>query len=118
MRRSSHRTERAAEAIRHTVATFLTGELRDPRVGFVTVTGVRVSPDFSHAWVSVSVMGVPEEQERSLTGLASAAGYLRAQLAKEVRLRVVPELHFELDKGLEHANRIDRLLKDLEEGHD
>lgn len=118
MRRRSHRTERVAEAVRHTVATFLTGELRDPRVGFVTVTAVRVSPDLSHAWVSVSVMGVPEERERSLQGLESAAGYLRAQLAREMRLRVVPELHFELDKGLEHATRIDRLLKELGEEQD
>jgi ribosome-binding factor A len=118
MRRSHHRRERVAEAVRHVVAGFLTGELRDPRVGFVTVTGVRVSGDLTHAWVQVSVMGVPEEQERSLQGLESAARYLRAQLARELRLRVVPEVHFELDKGLEHATRINRLLKDLEEGRD
>jgi ribosome-binding factor A len=77
-----------------------------------------VSGDLTHAWVSVSVMGVPEERERSLQGLESAAGYLRAQLAKELRLRVVPEVHFELDKGLEHATRINRLLKDIEEERD
>lgn len=115
MRRPAHRPERVAQAIRHTIATFLTAELRDPRIGFVTVTGVRVSRDLTHAWVSVSVMGVPEEQARSLTGLASAAGYLRSQLAHELRLRVVPELHFELDQGLEHAARIDQVLKRLEE---
>jgi ribosome-binding factor A len=66
----------------------------------------------------VSVIGVPEEQERSLEGLNSAAGYLRVQLAKELKLRVVPELHFQLDKGLEHSTKIERLLKDLKEGHD
>lgn len=115
MRRPAHRTERVAEAIRHTVAMFLTAELRDPRIGFVTVTGVRVSRDLTHAWIAVSIMGVPEEQERSLTGLESAAGYLRAQLAKELRLRVVPELHFEIDKGLAHAAHIDQILKKLEE---
>jgi ribosome-binding factor A len=116
MRPRPHRTERVAEAIRHTVAMFLTADLRDPRIGFVTVTGVRVSRDLTHAWVSVSVMSaVAEEQERSLTGLASAAGYLRKQLAHELRLRVVPELHFEIDKGLAHAQHIDKLLKELEE---
>lgn len=114
-RRAPHRTERVAEAIRHTVAMFLTAELRDPRIGFVTVTGVRVSRDLTHAWIAVSIMGVPEEQERSLTGLESAAGYLRAQLAKELRLRVVPELRFEIDKGLAHAAHIDQILKKLEE---
>ena len=118
MRRRSHRTERVAEAIRHTVAMFLTADLRDPRIGFVTVTGVRVSRDLGHAWISVSVMGVPEERERSLTGLESAAGYLRNQLAHELRLRVVPELHFELDKGLAHAAEIDKVLKELEEEKD
>lgn len=119
MRRpKQHRTERVGEDIRHTVAMFLTAELRDPRIGFVTVTGVRVSRDLSHAWISVSVMGVPEERERSLTGLESAAGYLRAQLAHELRLRVVPELHFELDKGLAHAAEIDKVLKELEEKKD
>ncbi len=118
MRRRSHRTERVGEAIRHTVAMFLTADLRDPRIGFVTVTGVRVSRDLTHAWISVSVMGVPEERERSLTGLESAAGYLRAQLAHELRLRVVPELHFELDKGLAHAAEIDKVLKELEEKKD
>lgn len=116
--RSHHRTERVAEAVRHVVATFLTADVRDPRIGFVTVTGVRVSGDLSHAWVRVSVMGVPEERERSLQGLESAAGYLRAQLAKELRLRIVPELHFEIDQGHEHATRIERLLKDLEETED
>lgn len=115
MRRSAHRTERVAEAIRHAVATFLTAELRDPRIGFVTVTGVRVSRDLTHAWIAVSVMGVPEEEERSLAGLASAAGRLRAELARELRLRVVPELHFELDRGLAHAARINQVLKKLEE---
>ena len=118
MRRPTHRTERVAEAIRQAVAMFLTGDLRDPRVGFVTVTGVRVSKDLTHAWISVSIMGVPEEQERSLTGLASAAGRLRGELAHELRLRVVPELHFELDKGLAHSAHIDQLLKKLSEDQD
>ena len=118
MRRPTHRTERVAEAIRHTVATFLTADLRDPRIGFVTVTGVRVSRDLTHAWIAVSVMGVPEERDRSLTGLESAAGYLRAQLAHELRLRVVPELHFELDQGQAHAARIAEVLKELEEEQD
>lgn len=118
MRRPTHRTERVAEAIRQVVATFLTAELRDPRIGFVTVTGVRVSRDLTHAWVSVSIMGVPEEQERSLTGLDSAAGRMRAELAHELRLRVVPELHFELDKGLAHAAQIDQVLKKLAEDLD
>ena len=118
MRRPSHRPERVAEGIRQTVAAFLTGNVRDPRVGFVTVTGVEVSPDLTHARVRVSVMGSEEEKERSLEGLASAARFLRAQLARELRLRLTPELRFELDRGLDHAQRIDRVLRELKEGED
>lgn len=118
MRTPSHRPERVAELIRKTVAEFLTGDVRDPRIGFVTVTGVVVTPDLSHAAVSVSVMGTEEEKARSLEGLASAAGFLRAGLSKGLRLRTSPELHFRLDRGLEHAQRIDRVLKELKESDD
>jgi len=118
MRKPSHRPERVSELIRHAVGAFLTGDVRDPRIGFVTVIGVDVSPDFSHANVRVSVMGTDEEKTRSLEGLASAARYLRAQLASELPLRVSPELHFHLDRGIEHAQRIDRVLKELKETDD
>src|SRR5713101_4926765 len=112
-RRTSHRPERVAEAIRQTVAAFLTSSVRDPRVGFVTVTAVEVSADLAHARVRVSVMGSEEDRAKSLEGLASAARFL---LAKELPLRVTPELRFELDRGLEHAQQIDRMLRELKEG--
>jgi ribosome-binding factor A len=118
MKPPSHRPERVGELIRQTVGEFLTGNVRDPRIGFVTVTGVEVSPDLSHANVRVSVMGSDEEKAKSLEGLASAARYLRAQLARELRLRTSPELHFHLDRGIEHAQRIDRVLKELKESDD
>src|SRR6266700_2224479 len=114
-RRTSHRPERVAEAIRQTVAAFLTGSVRDPRVGFVTVTAVEVSADLTHARVRVSVMGSDEDKAKSLEGLTSAARFLRAQLAKELPLRVPPELRFELDRGLEHAQQIDRVLRGLKQ---
>jgi len=115
-RRSSHRPERVGEVIRQAVGAFLASEVRDPRIGFVTVTGVTVSPDLSHAKVWVSVMGSEEERERSLEGLASAAGHLRSQLSRQLATRVTPELTFALDRGLEHAQRIDRVLRDLKGG--
>jgi ribosome-binding factor A len=118
MRTPSHRPERVGELIRKTVAEFLTGNVRDPRIGFVTVTGVEVSADLSHATVRVSVMGSEEEKARSLEGLGSAARFLRATLARGLRLRTTPELHFQLDRGLEHAQRIDRVLKELKERGD
>jgi ribosome-binding factor A len=116
MRRPSHRPERVGEMIRQTVAAFLTGNVRDPRIGFVTVTTVEVSGDLAHARVRVSVMGSDEEKAKSLEGLASAARFLRARLARELPLRTSPELRFELDRGVEHALRIDRVLKDLKGG--
>ena len=118
MRRHSRRPERLSEVIRHAVGAFLTGDVRDPRIGFVTVIGVEVSPDLSHANVRVSVMGTDEEKAKSLEGLASAARYLRAQLSNELQLRTSPELHFHLDRGIEHAQRIDRVLKELKETDD
>jgi len=115
-RRPSHRPERVGELIRETVAAFLTEHVRDPRIGFVTVTGVEVSADLGHARVRVSVMGTDEERARSLEGLESAARFLRAQLSRELHLRTSPELRFELDRGLEHALRIDQVLKHLKDG--
>lgn len=115
MRTPSHRPERVGALVRQTVAEFLTGDVRDPRIGFVTVTGVDVTPDLSHATVSVSVMGSEEEKSRSLEGLTSAARFLRASLARSLRLRTSPELHFRLDRGLEHAQRIEQVLKELKE---
>ena len=117
MKRPSHRPERVGELIRQAIGAFLTADVRDPRIGFVTVTGVDVSPDLTHARVSVSVMGTDEEKARSLEGLASAARYLRAQLAQQLRLRTSPELHFALDRGIEHAQRIERVLKELKESN-
>jgi ribosome-binding factor A len=114
-RRPKHRPERLGEVIRQMVAAFLTGNVRDPRIGFVTVTGVDVSADLGHARVRVSVMGTEEERARSLEGLTSAARFLRAQLSRELQLRTTPELHFELDRGMEHALRIDEVLRRLKE---
>jgi ribosome-binding factor A len=85
--------------------------VRDPRVGFVTLTGVLVTNDLSHARVMVTIPGAEPERARALQGLQSAAGFLRSRAAKVLTTRTVPELHFELDSGLEHAARIDELLQ-------
>lgn len=115
---SSHRPERVGEIVRHTVTTFLAGAARDPRIGFVTVTGVEVSNDLSHAKVRVSVMGNDAEREQTLVGLASAAGYLRSQLAKVLATRVTPDITFLPDRGIEHAARIDAVLRKLKREED
>lgn len=113
MRQPSRRPEQVAGTIRQVIAEALSREIRDPRVGFVTVTGVLVTNDLSHARVSVSVPGDEAEKTRALQGLQSAAGFLRSRAARALTTRTVPELHFELDKGVEHAARIEELLESI-----
>jgi ribosome-binding factor A len=116
---SRRRPEQVAETLRQVIAEGLAREVRDPRVGFVTVTGVLVTPDLSHARIMVSVPGEEAEKSRALEGLQSAARFLRSRAARALSTRIVPELHFELDKGLQHAARINELLEEIrrEESH-
>ena len=107
------RPQRVAEAIREAVAEFLTAEARDPRIGLVTVTGVRVTPDLKRAVVQVMVHGDAETKERSRRALTHAAGAMRRVIGGRLRVRTVPEVAFELDKELERASRIDTLLAQL-----
>jgi ribosome-binding factor A len=119
MKASSRRPEQVAEALRQIVTEGLAREVRDPRVGFVTVTAVLVTPDLSHARIMVSVPGDDAAQTRALEGLQSAARFLRSRAARALTTRIVPELHFELDKGLAHAARINELLGEIRrEEHD
>ena len=115
MKGSSRRPEQVAENLRQVVADALAREIRDPRVGFVTLTGVTVTQDLSHAKIRVSVPGDEDAKQRALEGLRSAAGFLRTRVAKALTTRTVPELHFELDRGLEHAARINEVLASLKQ---
>jgi ribosome-binding factor A len=110
---SSRRPEQVGETLRQVITDALVRQVRDPRVGFVTVTAVLVSNDLSHARVMVSVPGEDADKARALEGLQSAAGFLRSRAAKSLTTRSVPELHFELDRGLEHAARINELLNTI-----
>ncbi len=107
------RPQRVAEAIRVAVAEFLTAEARDPRIGLVTVTGVRVTPDLKRAVVQVMVHGDEEAKERSRRALVHAAGAMRRAIGAQLRVRTVPEVTFELDRELERASRINSLLAQL-----
>jgi ribosome-binding factor A len=113
MKGSSRRPEQMAETLRQVITDALAREVRDPRVGFVTVTGVLVSNDLSHARVMVSIPGEDADKTRAIEGLQSAAGFLRSRAARALTTRSVPELHFELDRGLEHAARINELLNTI-----
>ncbi len=107
------RAERLADQIRVEVAQMISQELKDPRVGFATVTGVELSSDLHYARVSVSVLGDPGSQQKSLDGLTSAAGFLRRELGRRLTLRRVPELVFVLDHGPEENERLEMLLQKL-----
>jgi ribosome-binding factor A len=113
MRQPSRRPEQVAGTIRQVITDALAREVRDPRVGVVTVTGVLVTNDLSHARVMVSVPGDDAEKAKAMQGLQSAAGFLRTRAARSLTTRTVPELHFELDKGIEHAARIEKLLQSI-----
>ncbi len=107
------RPQRVAEAIRETVAEFLQAEARDPRIGFVTVTAVKVTADLKRAVVAVMVHGDEDAKAHSLRALAHAAGAIRRVLGERLRLKTVPEVVFELDRELERAQRLDQLLAQL-----
>lgn len=110
---ASHRAERLAGQIRAVMAELISEELRDPRIGFATVTRVELSADFQHARVGVSVLGDAAAQSAALEGLASASGYLRREMSQRLRLRRAPEIVFLLDHGPEESLHIERLLQEL-----
>jgi ribosome-binding factor A len=112
-----YRHERLADQIREEVAEMIAGELKDPRIGFATVTHVDLSPDLRHGRVLVSVLGDEESQRQTLEGLSSAAGYVRYEIGRRLRLRRTPELVFVLDHGAEEGQKIETLLQKLKEEH-
>ncbi len=112
-----HRAERLADLIRAEVAKIIAGELKDPRVGFATVTAVDLSADLHHARVAVSVLGAADAQQKSLEGLTSATGYVRRELGTRLRLRRTPELTFVLDQGTAENARLETLLQKLKDEH-
>ena len=110
------RMRRVDEAVRAVLSDVITQDLKDPRVGFVTVTAVRTSPDLRHARVYVSVLGDEAAREDSLTGLRSAHGYLQRRVAGELRLKHTPTLEFAYDDSVERGLRIAEILEGQDSG--
>ena len=106
------RMRRVNEAMREVLSEALLG-LKDPRIGFVTVTGVETSPDLRHARVFVSVLGSERKRERTLEGLAAAHGVLQSRVARELRLKRTPQLTFEYDPSVERGVRMSQLIDEL-----
>jgi len=112
---SQSRQERVAEAIQHEVGQMLVRGLKDPRIGLVTITGAKVSPDLREAWVYYAVHGDARVRQDTAIGLEAAKGYIRREVGKAVRLRTTPELHFVFDESIDRGERIEQLLKQVHE---
>ena len=109
---------RVDEAVRAVLSDAIAKDLLDPRVGFVTVTAVKTSPDLRHARVYVSVLGDETVREASLAGLRSAHGYLQGRVAGELRLKHTPTLSFEYDESVERGMKITQLIKEVSDDHE
>ena len=105
------RTDRVSVLIQRELSDIIQRELKDPRVGFCTISQVQVSTDLRYADVKVSVVGDKRQKQNSITGLKSAAGFLRREVVQRIGLRHAPELRFELDDSVDQLMRIDHLLK-------
>ena len=107
------RNARVEDLLRSELARILVRDVKDPRLGMVTVSYLRVSRDFSHAEVGISALGTDPEREASVETLVRAQGFVRSRLARNMRLRRVPELSFKLDRGAEHSQKISKILETL-----
>lgn len=110
------RIARVNEQIRRELTSLLQRDVRDPRIGIVTVTAVETSPDLYHAKVFYSVMGSDEDRDSAAEGLRAAAGFLRTEIGRRMHIRRAPELHFTYDDTLQHAMHIERLLQEAMAG--
>lgn len=109
----NRRISRINEQLKREVTRIIREEVKDPRIGFITVTGVEASNDLSYARVHVSVLGDEPEKAETLEGLRAAASFIRGEIGRRLHVRRAPELDFRLDRGVDHAMRVDRLLKEV-----
>ncbi len=112
---ASYRPKRVAEQIQEEISGLLLKGLKDPRIGFVTITGVKLSPDFSRATVFFCTSGSLDERETSQEGLQSAAGFIRKVLGKRLHLKTIPELLFQYDSSLDEGDKIEKILSEVRE---
>jgi ribosome-binding factor A len=111
---TARRQRQVAGLLHEEISLLIQRRVRDPRLKSVTVTGVEVSPDLENAWVYVTVLGSDEEAKQALSGLKSAAGFLRHELGSSLSLRLMPQLVFRLDESIKHGMRVDQILDGLD----
>src|SRR5699024_4943640 len=110
---SKLRANRVAEQKKKELGDILTRKIKDPRVGFVTVTDVEVTGDLQQAKIFISVLGDDMQKQETLTGLSKAKGFIRSEIGSRIRLRKTPEIMFAFDEALEYGNRIETILHEL-----
>lgn len=116
---AKHRSNRLAESLKQEISQMIREELKDPRIGFATVTSIEVADDLSHAKVYVSVLGDDQKVKETIAALKGATGFVRSEIGKRIRLRHVPEIVFKYDNSIEYGAHITRLLRDVQgEGQD
>ncbi len=107
------RKDRLSSEIVKETSKILLSEMRDPRLGFITVTRAKVSDDYRHARVFVSVMGPPKQKKLTLSGLKHAQGFVQRELSRRIKMRVFPEIVFELDESIDKAFQVTKIIDDL-----
>lgn len=109
----AYRKDRLGSEIIKETSRILLYEMRDPRKGFITVTKAKISDDYRYAKIFVSVMGSPKEKKLTMSGLRHAQGFVQAELSRRIKMRVFPEVSFELDESIEKAFQVTRMIDEL-----
>ncbi|HWO96906.1 ribosome-binding factor A [Bacillus fengqiuensis] len=112
------RPNRVGEQMKKELGEIISRKIKDPRIGFVTVTDVQVTGDLQQAKVFISVLGDEEQRQNTLKGLAKAKGFIRSEIGQRIRLRKTPEIIFEFDESIDYGNRIESLLHEIQKEQD
>ena len=107
------RAERVGEQMKQEIMDIVNNKVKDPRVGFLTITDVELTNDLSHAKIFLTVLGSDKEVENTFKALEKATGFIKSELGSRMRLRIMPDLTFEYDESIEYGNKIERMLQDL-----
>ena len=114
---STQRLNRISEQMKKEISTIIMNDIKDPRVNEIcSVVYVKVTPDLKYAKVYVSIFGNDKEKEDSIEGLKSASGFIRKKLGEHMKLRSLPEIHFEIDESIEQGAKINRILNQIKKG--
>ena len=116
MNKTSVRQNRVADLLKKEISDIIQTQVRDPRIGFITITSVDVSPDLRNAKIYIHVYGTEKDRKDSMIGLKRASSFIKSDLASRISLRRVPDIYFIYDKGLDQYERIDKILKEFGNG--